>query len=275
MLDAKLQRRGASRRQSDKRRLMPLISGGNKDDPGEDLKGLALRALWPEQLSMGRLLPILARPKREHHGQYINFLISDFADGLQPKDIPKALQWASSLKIMREEDYDLHAAVEAVMRKALRHLTDPRILRGFARLAAAQIRAFEPISGRGFHQQELLGRDQVEIRRLIVAATLPHLANDQSSPGLLLFSEPQLVYPDDFYWMIERLDAARTIELKAAWSRLIRRSFDISSTAQVNAVIIECRKNNAASLLNSGTFYANSSSTLPRPTVSTTVSTAD
>jgi hypothetical protein len=225
-----------------KRRLRPLLFGKHEDDPDDDLKGLALRALWPEQLSIEQVLPVLTRPKRDHYGTYSSFLIDGFASGLQPEDFPRVLKWAASLKVTRESDYGLHTAVDAVMRKASRHLTDRRILRGFAQVAAARIKALDAILGRGWYQQELLGRDEVQARRRIIAATLPHLADEQHSPGLLSFSQPRLVYPDDFSWMIEQLRVTRGRQLKAAWSRLIRRCFDVGSAEHVDAVLSQCQR---------------------------------
>ena len=75
-------------------RLKPLATEGQQDDKEDQLKGSALRALWPNHLSAQDIFDILTPPKQENfHGSYAGFLMN-IHDQLKEEDLPSALKWA-------------------------------------------------------------------------------------------------------------------------------------------------------------------------------------
>ena len=77
--------------------LIPLVSGTIGDDPNDDLKGYGLCACW-SLISLDELLKNITQPKSQAiGGVYQTFLARDFAQNLDIRDIPKALNWLETL----------------------------------------------------------------------------------------------------------------------------------------------------------------------------------
>ena len=75
-------------------RLKPLAMKEQQDDEDDQLKGSALRALWPDHLPAQEVFDILTPPKQENFfGSYASFLM-DFSERLKKEDLPYALKWA-------------------------------------------------------------------------------------------------------------------------------------------------------------------------------------
>lgn len=75
-----------------RRRLLPLALGEAGDDPQDQLKGHALRAIWPDLICAEELFQNLSLPKQENfHGAYLGFLRSDLIERMKPDDLPYAL----------------------------------------------------------------------------------------------------------------------------------------------------------------------------------------
>lgn len=73
-------------------RLLPLALGTAGDDPQDDLKGNALRTLWPEHVGAEELFGMLTPSKNPNYmGAYGAFLTYDLADRLRTGDLPAAL----------------------------------------------------------------------------------------------------------------------------------------------------------------------------------------
>ena len=68
--------------------LKPFAFGRN-DDPDDELKGYALRALWPQQMTAEELFSALLPPKMENFwGSYRVFLLENtIVDGLRADDL--------------------------------------------------------------------------------------------------------------------------------------------------------------------------------------------
>ncbi len=82
-------------------RLRPLAIGKAGDDPDDELRGCALRALWPDHLETEEVLALISEPRRHNFtGAYAGFL-ADFARSLPVADIPAALDWVGQHKCQR------------------------------------------------------------------------------------------------------------------------------------------------------------------------------
>jgi hypothetical protein len=191
-------------------RLRGLLAPDLHEDLKDDLKGCALRALWPGLITADELFSNITPPKRENYGgAYSGFLSRDLVQGLTPGDLPVALSWALSLGERRRLPYIFRRLVDDILRKAWDHLEDRGILQPFADLVWSRLRAYEPILDTLFRRDEFahFGVDDGKRRRLL-DALLPGAA--QSIPqgyGSFFFATPPLIRSNDLPWLVERLDS--------------------------------------------------------------------
>ena len=111
-------------------RLKPLIAGLPEDED-DDLKGIALRCLWPDQLSTHELLSALTTRRRpSYFGAYEGFLWElDTGNFPAAGYLVPALQWAKK-KMSELGDTDiLHRIAMRIAQAALQGLDDPIVAR--------------------------------------------------------------------------------------------------------------------------------------------------
>src|SRR5205085_299223 len=78
-----------------KERLRPFLSIAPGRDPDDELRGCALRALWPQALALDQLFAALTPPQRpDLIGGYSMFLSRDLAAQIESRDLARALEWA-------------------------------------------------------------------------------------------------------------------------------------------------------------------------------------
>ncbi len=111
-------------------RLKPLIAGLPEDD-ADELKGIALSCIWPDQLSTPELLKALtARRRPSLYGAYESFLTTlDREDFVAAGPFPAALRWAKA-QVSELGDTDvLHRIAMRIAQNALQELDDPLVAR--------------------------------------------------------------------------------------------------------------------------------------------------
>jgi hypothetical protein len=221
--------------------LKSLAFGLAGDDPEDELKGAALRALWPEHLSAAELFEILTIPKRQNlFGSYRYFLQYDLIAGLRPIDLPIALTWVESLLRGRELDYYLRQFVDAILRRACELLDEPGVIESFARVALALLKEDHPIFESEVFESE--DRDSVanpleddEIRRKVLSAILPLVENQAGDPWQL----ESLVKNQDMPWLIRQFKHDDPTQLRQLWAELIVVAFRFVPD-QINLVLDAC-----------------------------------
>lgn len=78
-------------------RVLPLAQGAaDTEDPNHEIKGDALRLLWPDHISSADLFPLLTPSEDRYFGSYASFLRT-LPETLKPEDLPPALRWATGL----------------------------------------------------------------------------------------------------------------------------------------------------------------------------------
>ena len=86
-----------SQKPEDRLRLLPALEREDDGDPDHDVRGCALRALWPNLIPLSPLLSSLVTPTQSlNYGYYTGF-IGDLIDTVQDADVPELLQWAQGL----------------------------------------------------------------------------------------------------------------------------------------------------------------------------------
>ena len=115
-----------------KARLLPLLTDGN--DPDDELKGIALGALWPERLTANELFTVLTVPQDQHLiGMYEHFLSSEHVvEHLRVADLPSALTWAQQQALVQHPT--ISNLVDGILMLAWQYLETPEIVQAFAQI---------------------------------------------------------------------------------------------------------------------------------------------
>ncbi|MCR2807972.1 NACHT domain-containing protein [Paenibacillus soyae] len=208
-----------------KRKLIPLVKSDAGEDPDDELKGAALRALWPQYLSGEELFPLLSLPKRRNFtGIYRVFLNYEILEKLQVKDLPAALKWVLQHAIDERFDSQIDDLVYGILNRAGQYLDIHEILIAFTDVVRARLVHFDSFS----YIKDVL-QNHTARRTLILS-----LLNTESEQEVILTSAfSGLIKSEDFPWMIEQLKNDLSPELQQKWSILLKRTFNTSSPEQV------------------------------------------
>ena len=111
-----------------RKRLRPLATNALADDPDDELKGAALSAVWPAQMTADELVAALTPPKRaDLYGMYQSFLRTRALEGLSGDDLPIALQWAATLPVEHFPTDALSELREGLLIRAWAMVEDPTL----------------------------------------------------------------------------------------------------------------------------------------------------
>lgn len=210
--------------------LLPLLD--DPSDPEDELKGCALRALWPGLLPTSRLFEVLSPPRPFLYGAYASFLFDDPIMHLDARDLPTALDWVErQLETGEEIQHAVEDLVQAIFVRSTGALDDPAVAAAFAPAAWRHLRGRHHLFGRSMYEELGGPRERtmldVEQRRATVEVlikALDHLEGPDVdwpySPSDLLYEA--LLLPSDVPWLLDRLEAAATTEEGGHWAQLVR-----------------------------------------------------
>ncbi|SDE48747.1 hypothetical protein SAMN02799630_05538 [Paenibacillus sp. UNCCL117] len=218
------------------KRLIPLAKSEAGEDADDELKGVALHALWPQYISGEELFAWLTIPKRRKFtGAYRMFLNFEVFDKLQASELPFALRWVLTVVANYQQiDHRVDDLIFGIMNKAGEHLDQPDVLMAFTNVIRVRLEHFDDFR----YISDLLQRHT--IRRSILCS----LINNEASHEVVETSAINwLIRPEDFSWMIERLQEELATELRRKWIGLIQRRFDTTDSSQVD-LLFHAMQNN-------------------------------
>ena len=195
--------------------LKPLLRDGN--DPDDELKGIALRALWPGHLTANDLFAALTVPQDLHLIDVYEWFLSSgrVVEHLHAADLPAALAWAEPQALTQHPA--ISSVVDSILMLAWLHLETPEIAQAFAQVARQRFERHDAMIGDGIfpsnarasqgdmHEFMQRLREDVGRRRLLLEALLPLW--QESSPALasLVYARTPVVYGEDMPWLLARL----------------------------------------------------------------------
>jgi hypothetical protein len=202
-------------------RLQPLLAG-SPDDPEEELRGCALKALWPDLLTAGELFSHLSYPLRSNFfGAYQGFL-REFTEQLRPEDLPSALAWVRDQGPHITEALNaLSESAKGILRLAWEHLSDPRVRDLYADIALAQMEEYRlslPMAGSG---QELADPADQQARALLARRVLERGRNRIRHPvDIYGVGDTGLLHGTDEVWLLEAAEQAETTDERMFYIRV-------------------------------------------------------
>ncbi len=209
-----------------KKLLKPLATGDAGEDPRDQLKGYGLKAIWPEGISAQELFTLLTPPKQNNYfGAYNKFIYDDLVDGLQPKDLPIALNWIENEPECVHDALHLFSDLaDAILTLAWKHLLAVHdVLTGFAKVALKRLKSDGYIIQKNGDSSFYTELYNDETKRLTLVKELVSLVSRSERDNDANYSS--LVHSSDIPWMIECLQASNDNKEEKVWTRLLKRAW--------------------------------------------------
>ncbi len=223
--------------------LKPYVFG-RQDDSDDELKGYALQALWPDQLTAEELFRALVPPKRKSfYGSYKQFLFDDsIVNGIKAHQWSVALKWVSAQPSRHEMPLSLQDLPGKIMRKAWENRHIPGVLEVFSQTTVEMTLRFDGIFGGnsydhhpsdGFEKAFVLAS---EARRELVLLSLSQLLAKCERASRLTYSRPPLVVPEDLDWLLTLLDSESDAARRGQLAELVAclTSYDIEKVYEAS-----------------------------------------
>jgi hypothetical protein len=181
--------------------LLPLALGV-KEDLDDELKGGALRALWPGLISAQEVFQRLTPPKEERLlGSYRDFLGRHLLAERREQDLPEALQWVQEQPKDHGSRGTFRRLSEEIIVKGLECYDDPKVCVSLVAALIARGKRYDYM-----REAELASKVETLLReprrRKLVEAIMEHAATFEPKQACLLFSGLRLVQSQDFEWLL-------------------------------------------------------------------------
>ena len=217
-------------------RLRPLAYGEAGDDPEDELKGCALRALWPDALAVDELLPLLKKPKKSSlYGSYQAFLETDLAAHLQVPDLPTALNWAAQHRANTHQIAALDKLAWKITELGWQKMDDPGVLEPLAAAVLSRIRQHLTVPSDDAEDDPTPQQHSKRCR--LLKAIIAGANISDTDLHFMIYLSPPLVMPADIPWLIQQAQEAPDPEAKRLYARLVGRTFSYGDMENWEAVI--------------------------------------
>jgi len=217
-------------------RLRPLIEN-NPADENDELKGLALTALWPKQLSVRELLNALTPEKNSSWiGSYTLFISRLEVPQLTDEEAHEVLQWIAVVASEDQRSRSLSPAIAKFLDRVWDRSDSPTVRSSLATFfldlfSSAQYSILEEDA-----KDFLLRLSRGGQRRLLLVEEIVAL-NKSSNWSWLAFAFPfPFVTLDDLPWMLDHLRAPRPQFPEEAAAQLILAVIPRNDIEQLNPI---------------------------------------
>jgi predicted NACHT family NTPase len=230
-----------------RRNLRPLAFGKAGEDRKKELRGYALRALWPDQMTAEEMFAALITPPHSWHGSYDQFLSEDLLKNLEARDLPTALKWVAEQGRRHDMHLGLARVMDDIMLRAWESLNSPQVLESFALAVLSRFRHHEGIVSRHLEREfrRQLSEDEAK-RRSLFMAILPHVTDPDNASARIVYSHTPPVFAADLKWLIELLQTSESLERQKMLAAIIKRLFVYyggSDPDQLSALLSACEIN--------------------------------
>ena len=209
--------------------------GSQEDDEDDQLKGYALQALWPENVTADELFDALQPPKcRNYFGSYALFISELKRSEFMNLDvIPAALEWVARQPRRHDMPFFFPDLMDIAMRAAWQYRHLPSVLESFAQAVVARLKHHDGIFGeKPYFYPPDQGHDAFmrafakdnEGRRELALLCLKLISDHDNAAALLRFSQPPLVTSKDTDWLVGLLDTGVDVDLRSHVCQMVART---------------------------------------------------
>jgi predicted NACHT family NTPase len=235
-----------------KKALRPLALGAAGDDPDDDLRGCGLICVWPDSISAIDLFGTLTPPKRtQRFGMYESFLRRRLVEDLAVADLPAAVAWTEA-QLGRDSLSPLARLADEIRAWALDYLDRAEVAEG---LASATWKWVQTIGLHDSHERAFRQKlvSDVDRRRALVLKVIPLAMQAENWPFYLFHA--QMLFGNDFSWLLEQMNAAATDAIRQAVMVLVKRTFNRADAGHADALRAAAEDN--AALASEFTWFLN------------------
>jgi hypothetical protein len=217
--------------------LRPLALGQAGPDPNDELKGCALRALWPGHMTSGELFASLTTSGAKH-GAYWTFLCLDLPRRISLADLPAALEWVARQSSRFHLPFTAGQLMDAIMWLAWQHIEDPTVAEGFAAAVLSQAAQYEHkvIGGENADRFRNELQEDDGRRHCLLAAMVPLLGARAAQPHVFPVSVQNYAFAKDVPWLMARLGETDDTNQQKVLAEIARWVFDIGDAKQVERI---------------------------------------
>lgn len=212
-----------------KSRLADLITDPDAKDRGDDLKGVALETLWPEQMKTSEMLAHLQWGNRRWQigGPYWRFVRQILSKRFEDGDVPDLLDWMrDNLRHWHSDDDFKPIWDRAWKRRDNRLISD-----AINRFLLHCLRRRGPPEWLDLNNNLASPDVRRQVGTELVALSAATESKPHGSPFFVFFRA------EDFDWLAERLDSPSSNREAEIWADLINYYWDRSSRSQLDKVL--------------------------------------
>ncbi|MCX7047667.1 MAG: HEAT repeat domain-containing protein [Candidatus Sumerlaeota bacterium] len=223
------------------RRLCPLLSTEDfHEDDGDELRGALLKCLWPQHITVMKMLSLVQSPKNPNLiGHYSVFINNDVVIHLKEEDIVHALNWVTTKLKDDCTDQIEHCArlLDQIFKAAIAAISDPGIITS---LASAAIEYLRSESRHGYANKflEYLSSLDCEIRRSFLKTLIDVFAQRYPAEDQLGWYYDQLFSSEDFFWILDQCKSEKDAHVLDILLDLVERSYRIENSSHTNELIL-------------------------------------
>jgi hypothetical protein len=222
---------------SDKEKLKLLAYGLAGGDPDEELKGLGLKAIWPEHLQSSELFGILTPPRRRSlYGVYKSFY-KEIIDSLLPKDLPHALIWVLRNDKEHVESQTVQDLINQILTYSWEHL-EPNV-DVFMDILLERIKRYDINLPDTLNEKIQID----ELKRRCLTKKIVASAEDQGLLVSLRHSRTPLVLDSDFVWLIDEFIAQSDVKIKNNLLKVIDALLQFNNPTQTEYLFMMIKQN--------------------------------
>ena len=227
--------------QDERERMRPLLTTTREADENDQLRGAALRAMYPGEVYDDAMWNYLEHPRRSlFFGSYNSFLTYAVEPKLNVQNLPAALAWCKAQPV---DDIGPLCELEArIIALAVEHLEVPDIAKPLAEALFERCKSYrgfpEPRHSKDTGTEKRLQEDSAR-RRQFLAAFLPLLTKESE---YMLIHPLSILRAEDMAWFIERIQTGVSPN-PVAEARLVCRMASSREPEVLEILRIACASN--------------------------------
>ena len=222
--------------------LLQVTPAGEPDTDSDDqLRGIALQALWPEQLSAEALFSALSSQKRQDMLGSYQVFVHGLAARVTPDMVLPGLLWVAKEEPSHGFAEDL---ADEIVWAAWNSIEHDDICAALAPVLLARLEHRDAVVGQKRSQELEADVAANSNRRRLALDVLASALTSADAVYLLTWTPPTFARPEDIPWMLARLSGIDS-EVERVWSALICNAFVQGGSNQHFDEIVDCVSSNA------------------------------
>jgi glycosyltransferase involved in cell wall biosynthesis/HEAT repeat protein len=191
------------------RQLKPLIHTELATDPQDEIRGAALRVLWPKYLSDSELFDSLNAPRDNHLlGWYKSFIYQLKFQQITRNGSVIALQWLQQLPADQDHLITFRTLIVNVLVAAWANADDPSVLGAFADVLCMATRDYNTaIASTDLSDfQSVYDQSSQTLRRGLAVQIAMRAQNQEHAVRTIMHGPLRLITVSDLQWILPDLD---------------------------------------------------------------------